>query len=129
MPLGLSSSDFDALEVRPVRILQWAEPQGIDVDMEDSIATEESDQVLETDGTPALESESADWTTDDDRMLVTTALKTLRPSGPEWEEFGHQLGRDRDSLDRRWITLVSDGRVGFCSERTEERTRLGIKSW
>lgn len=70
------------------------------------------------------------WTETDDRLLVETVLSKLNLSSREWNDCPMQLGKDKDSLGRRWRLLLGEGNV--CLRRGSgrmERVDLDTQSW
>ncbi|EPE07850.1 dna-binding protein [Ophiostoma piceae UAMH 11346] len=96
LPLGLERADFHSLHTGGV-------PDG------SSRAHIGTDVEREGDG--------ADWSVEDDRMLVELVLEKLRLSKEEWQDCARTLGKDRASLGRRWKSLVLHGDVGFKAGR------------
>jgi predicted transcriptional regulator len=70
-----------------------------------------------------------DWTIDDDRVLVETVLAKLQLSKRTWNDCARRLGKDKDSLGRRWRLLVDEGNVGLKRGGRIRRTDLEIDSW
>ncbi|KAL2393244.1 hypothetical protein ABEF93_001783 [Exophiala dermatitidis] len=74
--------------------------------------------------------ESEEWTLEDDRMLVETVLEKLKLTKRDWNDCARRLGRDKDSLGRRWSLLVDRGNVGLRrGSGRRSRTDLDISSW
>ncbi|KAL2428983.1 hypothetical protein ABEF95_011023 [Exophiala dermatitidis] len=74
--------------------------------------------------------ESEEWTLEDDRMLVETVLEKLKLTKRDWNDCARRLGRDKDSLGRRWSLLVGQGNVGLRRGTGRRgRTDLDISSW
>lgn len=121
MPLGLSAEDFRALE-SPDEAEE--EPQ-----IEMPIVSPDilSDQDSAYGASPLLE--EPEWTIDDDRLLVETVLEKLKLSKREWNDCARKLGKDKDSLGRRWSLLVSEGDVGLRRGARMSRTSLDISTW
>jgi hypothetical protein len=74
------------------------------------------------------------WTIDDDRVLVETVLEKLQLSKRAWNDCARKLGKDKDSLGRRWRLLVDEGevglkKVGIRRGGRERRTGLDVGSW
>ena len=119
MPLGLSADDFRALETPG---------EEIDLDMPNT-----SPQASHPDNDSAYgSSPSPDeirWDETDDRALVETVLEKLKLSRRDWNDCARMLGKDRDSLERRWSLLVEEGNVGLRRGRKVSRPSLEISSW
>ncbi|KAI9805145.1 MAG: hypothetical protein M1825_000979 [Sarcosagium campestre] len=92
LPLGLSSSDFEALESTPASQLNSREglPER-----------------------PLASQATADWSPADDRALVELVLEKLKLSKGDWADCARALGRDQASVDERWKSLVGNGRIGL----------------
>lgn len=121
MPLGLSAEDFRALET-PV------EEEDLQLDMPIiSPNTMVSDQDSAYGSSPTLE--ESEWTIEDDQVLVETVLEKLKLSKRDWNDCARKIGKDKDSLGRRWSLLVSEGNVGLRRGGRMSRTNLDISSW
>jgi hypothetical protein len=123
MPLGLCAADF--------RSLDDPEPPALDVvqlDMPLSPSRKSPSPPL----IPKTSTQSIDtsWTPADDRALVSTVLEKLRLSRYEWNDCARILGKDKDTLGRRWRMLVGDGDVGLRrGEGSRGRVGLDVGSW
>ncbi|EAW12829.1 uncharacterized protein ACLA_012570 [Aspergillus clavatus NRRL 1] len=133
LPLGLSQSDFYALYSPPIsqsppspaqrrrqEFTDGAEPLTLLPSPSQSQSSRigpDPDAALpsveECDAEPELEREL--WTALDDRRLVETVLETFRLSRREWGECARRLGRDQESVGRRWQTLLGNGDVGLAT--------------
>lgn len=121
MPMGLSAEDFDALET-PV------EEEALEIDIP-IISPNDivSDQDSAYGSSPSLEEPG--WTIEDDQVLVETVLEKLRLSKRDWNDCARKIGKDKDSLGRRWSLLVSEGNVGLRRGGRMSRPNLDIASW
>jgi hypothetical protein len=125
MPLGLSAEDFEAL----------GEPSTVPAarNTEVSLPPRGSPQPRAShdhdEDSPRSCDEFGNWTTDDDRLLVETVLEKLKLSKREWNECARRLGKDKDSLGKRWKMLVGGGNVGLRRGGRLRRTDLDIESW
>jgi hypothetical protein len=61
----------------------------------------------------ADEDERCDWTAEDDQKLVEIVLEKLKLSKRDWEECARRIGKDNDSVGKRWRALVGEGNVGL----------------
>jgi hypothetical protein len=118
LPLGLSADDFDALEDPSVDHVEQvslppAEPQADDSNSHESWTLDEFGK----------------WTAADDRLLVETVLEKLKLSKREWNDCARRLGKDKDTLGKRWKMLVGEGNVGLRRGGRLKRTDLDIESW
>lgn len=73
---------------------------------------------------------NSDWTPEDDEALVTLLLDKFRVSKRDWNECARLLGKNKDSMGRRWRVLVGNGQVGLRRADTRmyggnRRTGLG----
>jgi len=123
MPMGLSADDFDALLA----------PSEEDPQLDIPIPTPSNNG---SDGDSGYEPSPADndsnWTVEDDRILVETVLEKLTLSKRDWNECANKLGKDKDSIGRRWKLLVGEGNVGLRMRRGGRRRRTSlddIRSW
>jgi hypothetical protein len=115
IPLGLSAADFQSLDSPRTDTVELDMPDppsfSINID-EDAAANRE------------------DWTAADDRALVETVLEKLRLSKHEWNDCARILGKDKDSLGKRWKMLVGEGDVGLRrGGKKPGRSDLDIRSW
>ena len=119
MPLGLSADDFRALETPG---------EEVELDMPSSSPhARHSDDDSAYGSSPPLE--DLKWNWDDDRMLVEIVLEKLKLSKRDWNDCARRLGKERDSLERRWSLLVGEGNVGLRRGGRISRTDLDILSW
>ena len=112
MPLGLTTMDFASLPV----------PDDLDLpSLSYSTSTPKSDcsdTDLDTDGV---------WTPEDDVLLVQTVLEKLKLSRQQWNDCATVLGKDKDSLGRRWRLLIDEGHIGL--RRGVGRMERGRMEW
>ncbi|KAK5041848.1 hypothetical protein LTR13_002515 [Exophiala sideris] len=99
IPMGLSADDFRALDTPP------EEKEQFDMPIMSPVNTY-SDRDSAYGESPSLD--DPDWTIDDDRLLVETVLEKLKLSKRDWNECARKLGKDKDSLGRRWSLLVGE---------------------
>jgi hypothetical protein len=107
MPMGLERSDF--------RMLQAAAEQA-----ESGIATAAPPLETSDDGGA---SESATWTSEEDRLLVELVLEKLKLSKSDWQDCARSLGKDRGSVGRRWKSLMGGGEIGL-KRTTARRSKI-----
>ena len=96
LPLGLERSDFHDLRIHSVEQSQSQKTQE-SVDSQDG---EEGNT-------------QAEWSTEEDRMLVELVLEKLKLTKSDWQDCARSLGRDRGSVGRRWKSLMGGGEVGL----------------
>lgn len=120
MPLGLSADDFRALET-PVEEEEELSMPGL------SPHLSHSDHDSAYGSSPSID--ESEWTETDDQILVETVLEKLKLSKHDWNDCARKLGKDRDSLGRRWSLLVGEGNVGLRRGGRLSRTNLDISSW
>jgi len=118
LPFGLSAEDLNALEDHRVDhneqvSLPPPRPQAGDSSNDESGTLDES----------------GNWTAADDRLLVETVLEKLKLSKREWNDCARRLGKDKDTLGKRWKMLVVEGNVGLRRGGRLRRTDLDIESW
>ncbi|GAO14450.1 hypothetical protein UVI_02031570 [Ustilaginoidea virens] len=75
-----------------------------------------------------VEADGAEWSAEDDRILVELVLEKLRLSKLEWQDCARNLGKDRRSVHRRWKSLVVKGEVGLKARSSNRRNRL-LSTW
>jgi hypothetical protein len=97
LPMGLERSDF--------RMLQVADDLAGKDTTQPALAPETGD-----DGGG---SESATWTSEEDRILVELVLEKLKLTKSDWQDCARSLGKDRGSVGRRWKTLMGGGEIGL----------------
>ncbi|KAI1325763.1 hypothetical protein F5Y16DRAFT_377120 [Xylariaceae sp. FL0255] len=68
-----------------------------------------------------VEADGERWSLEDDRMLVELVLSLKLPQS-DLQECARSLGKDPDSMERRWKSLIVKGDVGLRSR--SRRTRL-----
>ncbi|CAL3964128.1 hypothetical protein PZA11_001560 [Diplocarpon coronariae] len=88
LPLGLGRSDFHDLRLQEVEA-QGGVLSGIE------------------------SSNSAEWSAEEDRLLVELVLEKLKLTKSDWHDCARSLGKDRGSVGRRWKSLMSGGEVGL----------------
>ncbi|KAK2591870.1 hypothetical protein QQS21_010449 [Conoideocrella luteorostrata] len=71
-----------------------------------------------------VEADGAEWSAEDDRILVELVLEKLKLSKSEWQDCARNLGKDRHSVNRRWKSLIMKGEVGLKTRASSRRTRL-----
>ena len=142
MPLGLSADDFRSLS--PVQDVSMP-PTRVAFDMGSRRCSYLSDvdsgygpspRESEEEARKELQKEKQNqerqesiWTIDDDRVLVETVLEKLQLSKRAWNDCARRLGKDKDSLGRRWDMLVGDGGVGLKRGGRLRRADLEVGSW
>ncbi|KAK2749832.1 hypothetical protein FQN57_005246 [Myotisia sp. PD_48] len=67
---------------------------------------------------------SSDWTSEDDGRLVELVLDKLKLSKRDWTECARRMGKDHDSVGKRWRALVGEGNVGLRRGRRMVRGRI-----
>jgi hypothetical protein len=70
-----------------------------------------------------VEADGVGWSTEDDRILVELVLEKLKLSKTEWQDCARSLGKDRDSVGRRWKSLVVSGDIGLKA-RSSRRAKI-----
>ncbi|RDA92315.1 hypothetical protein CP533_3264 [Ophiocordyceps camponoti-saundersi (nom. inval.)] len=68
---------------------------------------------VDHDNPPSQEDEDAEWSPQNDRILVDLVLEKLRLTKAEWHHCARSLGLPRRAVARRWKTLLDRGDVGF----------------
>lgn len=138
MPLGLSAADFDALDDSDMEIPNQHLARNTQVTLPPPPYVSHSNHDNKNTTTRRSSTsphvnltapEPKDWTPDDDRLLVSTVLEKLKLSKREWNDCARRLGKDQDSLGRRWKMLVVEGNVGLRRGGRVRRTDLDIGSW
>ncbi|KAI0166011.1 hypothetical protein GGR57DRAFT_1968 [Xylariaceae sp. FL1272] len=96
IPLGLEPTDFHSI----YNPLDEDQDKGTDVD---------------------IEPDGERWSVEDDRILVELVLDKLKLSKSDWQECARSLGKDRNSLGRRWKSLMVHGDIGLKSRARRNR--------
>ncbi|KAF6223614.1 hypothetical protein HO133_000457 [Letharia lupina] len=93
LPLGLEREDFDALKpvATPPHTPEAKPPPA---------------RACRGDNDP-------EWSTGDDSALVALILNKLRLRQSDWDECARRLGKEKDSIGKRWAHLLGDGEVGL----------------
>ncbi|KAK4188362.1 hypothetical protein QBC35DRAFT_496533 [Podospora australis] len=103
IPLGLERTDYHSLHH------QFADQQN------EGQPRKGTDVIVETDGEL--------WSSEEDRILVELVLEKLKLSKSEWQDCARSLGKDRNSLSRRWKSLMINGDVGL-KRQSHRRAKL-----
>lgn len=74
------------------------------------------------------EVDHASWTTEDDQRLVEIVLEKFKLSKRDWEECARRIGKDNDSVGKRWKALVGEGNVGLRRGKRFVRGQIN-ESW
>lgn len=135
MPLGLSAADFEALVRSPLvedRDESLSMPELSHDCLSDS--EDEVDSGYGASNGPSPNPNTVHdplWTLDDDRILVETVLEKLQLSKRAWNDCARRLGKDKDSIGRRWRLLVDEGEVGLKIRRggPVRRTLMEVPGW
>lgn len=118
MPLGLSAEDFNALD-----------NPSADQDEQVTLPPSGAQPGHASNDESWTVDEFGNWTAADDRLLVQTVLEKLKLSKREWNDCARRLGKDKDTLGKRWKMLVVEGNVGLRRGGRLRRTDLDIESW
>lgn len=111
LPLGLETSDFNSLGSTTIRA---SSPAPRIPKTEKNGATPDPDTAI-----PSIEisdcssNPTSDWTAEDDRKLVELVLEKFQLSKRDWDECARRMGKDNDTVGRRWQALVGEGNVGL----------------
>ncbi|EEQ34189.1 hypothetical protein McanMca71_004981 [Microsporum canis] len=71
---------------------------------------------------------TTEWTSDDDGRLVELVLEKLKLSKRDWNDCARRMGKNHDSVGKRWKALVGEGNVGLRRGRRMVRGRID-ESW
>ncbi|KAF3482505.1 uncharacterized protein GIQ15_05264 [Arthroderma uncinatum] len=71
---------------------------------------------------------TAEWTSEDDGRLVELVLEKLKLSKRDWNDCARRMGKNHDSVGKRWKALVGEGNVGLRRGRRMVRGRID-ESW
>lgn len=88
VPLGLNRSDFHTLHADGIS--DESQHEGTDVQRE---------------------ADHANWSLEEDRMLLELVLAKMNLSDREWEECAQTLRKDHNNLSRRWNTLMENNAI------------------
>ncbi|PKX97054.1 uncharacterized protein P174DRAFT_364433 [Aspergillus novofumigatus IBT 16806] len=137
LPLGLSQSDFYSLNSPPTTQSPPSPAQRRQQELCDEVRaplppspSPSSQSHFDPDAAlPSIEETGPDsWTSEDDRQLVEVVLEKFQLSKRDWDECARQLGKDQDSIGRRWEALIGEGNVGLRRGRRMVRGRID-ESW
>lgn len=130
LPLGLDVSDFRALESPNTRLRSHRSSPRLRRNKRDPalITPALNQQVDSSDASSPLEEPASDWTVEDDRQLVELVLEKLKLSKRDWSDCARRMGKDNDSVGRRWKALVGEGNVGLRRGRRMVQSPLP-ESW
>jgi len=120
MPLGLSQSDFDALQT-PGPMAPLRSPAMPQTEFPIPSSASESEPPP-----PEPEPMDGDWTPEDDGLLVGIVLEKLKLTKKDWNECARKMGKDNDSVGKRWKALVGEGEVGL-RRGSGKSTRPGLE--
>ena len=120
MPLGLTASDFLALE--PAAEVSVPDPNA---------DAQGSDRDSGYGPSPPLQPvrRGEKWSLDEDRILVETVLEKLQLTKRAWNDCARRLGKDKDSLGQRWRALIDEGDVGLRRGGRRKRGELEVGTW
>ena len=127
MPLGLSAADFRSLEPPSLSSSSSSHTVSLPASCSPLIFSDDDDSGYGP--SPSRSEEETDWAVDDDRLLVETVLEKLQISKRVWKDCARRLGKDKDSVGKRWRLLVDEGSVGLRRGGAMRRTELDIASW
>lgn len=74
--------------------------------------------------TPPARDDPTDWTADDDERLIALVLEKLKLTRHDWDECAQLMGKDQDSVGRRWKALVGEGNIGLRRGTGRVRGRI-----
>lgn len=128
LPLGLQHSDFESLNMPPgygppPLSPPTSEPQSTPLSFTSSFSSPPF-PFPQPQQQPTPEEEGLYWTDADDTALVHLLLSKMRISKRDWNECARILGKDKDSMGRRWRYLIGNGEVGM---RRGGRSGFGIE--
>jgi hypothetical protein len=106
MPLGLLQSDFDALQTPCSASRPFQAPSLLD-----SFPLPPSNPSAPVPPRPNYS--DGEWTPEDDTLLVDVVLEKLKLSKKDWNECARKIGKDDDSVGKRWKALIGEGEVGL----------------
>ncbi|PGH18270.1 hypothetical protein AJ79_00609 [Helicocarpus griseus UAMH5409] len=127
LPMGLARSDFRSLE-SPLEQGRSMSPSRGRIHTNDDTKHDCDEQLWRPnngDNNDDIPSDvHSDWTSEDDRRLVELVLEKLKLSKRDWNECARKMGKDNDSVGRRWKALVGEGNVGLRKGRRMVRGRI-----
>lgn len=137
LPLGLSQSDFYPLNSPPTTQSPPSPAQRRQQELCDEVRaplppspSPSSQSQFDPDAAlPSIEESGSDsWTSEDDRQLVEVVLEKFQLSKRDWDDCARRLGKDQDSVGRRWEALIGEGNVGLRRGRRMVHGRIN-ESW
>lgn len=128
LPLGLAPSDFASPgSASPRRSPRSPRRRRLEQTEREEIPDPDDSTILSLEEQPydsASEDSDSGWTAEDDRRLVEIVLEKLKLSKRDWDECARRIGKDYDSVGRRWRVLVGEGNVGLRRGRRVARPRV-----
>ncbi|PTB64166.1 hypothetical protein BBK36DRAFT_1124308 [Trichoderma citrinoviride] len=123
LPPFTSSSPQAPSTPKRARISPEQLPLGLErADFHNVHLLEGGDQSARKPGTDVqVEADGAEWSVEDDRVLVELVLEKLKLSKMEWQDCARSLGKDRHSVNRRWKSLVMNGDIGVKTRSRRAR--------
>lgn len=123
LPLGLSQSDFYSLHSPPIsqspphsyhnhNYLEYNNNNNSS-QYQPSNPDNPLPSIEEADEMPPHNQNPSTWSPEDDQRLVELVLDNFRLSRRDVDVCARRLGRDGESVGRRWRDLVGDGIVGL----------------
>lgn len=114
IPLGLERADYHNLHA-----------SSFDSEMDNGFDSLNRSRGTVPEGTNIeVEGDGEAWSIEDDRILVELVLEKLKLSKSQWQDCARSLGKDRNTLSRRWRSLMSKGDVGLKGTRASRRTKI-----
>lgn len=111
LPLGLNRKDFDALNPVPIITTTTTPhtPEATTTSSHHPPPNKERDEKANANDND----DESEWSTTDDSALVSLILNKLRLRPSDWDDCARKLGKEKDSIGRRWKHLLGDGEVGL----------------
>lgn len=115
VPFGLEASDFKSMDTP-----QQPQPPS---------SLRRSSRIANSRGNTPDSSDSGqepapEWTSEDDKKLVELVLDKLKLSKRDWNDCARKMGKDHDTVGRRWKALVGEGNVGLRRGKRIVRGRI-----
>jgi hypothetical protein len=107
LPFGLERSDFQALHQQHQTSSQPLQSNQADLDGGDKDNDEDDE-----------------WSSGEDRILVELVLEKLKLSKTDWAECARSLGKDLETVSKRWKSLMASGGVGLKKRGASRRGNI-----
>lgn len=125
LPLGLNRKDFDALNPPVLTTTTTPHTPEATTNPSSSSSSHHTPPNQEPETEKDNDDDESEWSATDDSALVSLILNKLRLRPSDWDDCARKLGKEKDSIGRRWKHLLGDGEVGL-RRGSGKRTRGNV---